>query len=154
MIIIFPFELIVSKQFFISPLALQMHIKSIIIRESKLDVLRQLQECIIISLPKALQLDYSVYLCTLKACFQTHCLQSCPSKTAVFVRVIESQLATYHRTAGCRQLTYSGSFSELTEVEVGLTSIILFCTFEKYLHHAFSRGAIFHCIIIIISPYL
>lgn len=115
-----------------------MHIKSIIIRESKLDVPRQLQECIIISLPKALQLDYSVYLCTLKSCFQTHCLQYCPSKTAVFPRVIESQLTTYHRTAGCRQLTYLGSFLELTAVEVGLTSIRLFCTFEhKYLHHAF-----------------
>lgn len=122
-IIFFPLELVVGKRFFISPLALQMHIKSIIIRESKLDVLRQLQECIIISLPKALQLDYLVYLCTLKACFQTHSLQSCPSKPGVSVRVVESRLAAYHGTAGGRQSTFSGSFLELTEVDINNTCL-------------------------------
>lgn len=98
----FPLELIVCKRFFIFPPALQMHIKSIIIiiRESKLDVLRQSWECIIIRLPKALQLLYLVYLCTLKACFQTHCLQTCPSKTEVLVRVVVSRHITELRDAG------------------------------------------------------
>lgn len=122
-----------------------MHIKSIIIRESKLDVLRQSQECIIISLPKALQLDYLVYLCTLKACFQTHCLRSCPSKPEVVVRVVESQLAAYPRTVGCWRLTYSGSFLEFTEVDINNT---VFIFYPQYLQYTFSSRAILYYLLL------
>lgn len=124
---IFPLELIVGKGFLISPPALQMHIKSIIIRESKLDVLRQSQKCIIISLPKALQLDYLVHLCTLKSLFPNTLFAILSFKAwSVGKSVWE---LTRHISRNCRTAAIY-KFWLIWHQQVGLTSIILLCTFE------------------------